>query len=131
MLEIHLEDGTTVPLRGKSVLIIPPSNNRQIKFVNKEDDYDVIMIYGGIARTVNIEIQQTTIIIVQDGMKTVVNVTGGMEVAISQAVFIGGDRNTVNGLSKQNRGQIMSSGSSPLDLGALTALDKIDINRFL
>ncbi|MEI8110211.1 MAG: hypothetical protein WCH59_04400 [Chitinophagia bacterium] len=128
MIEIQLDNGTTIPLHGKSVLILP-AGSRINNIINNEDDYDVIMIIAGIDRTVNIELHQPAIIIVEAGIRTIVNVTGGMALPISQAVLIAGLDNTVNGLATQNRGRIISAHRNEFDLGAIATFDKIEIGR--
>jgi len=128
MIEIQLDNGTTIPLYGKSLLILP-AGSRTNHIINNEDDYDVIMIIAGINRTVNIELNQPAIVIVQAGIRTVVNVTGGMALPISQAVLIAGLDNTVNGLTTQNRGRIISAHREEFDLGAIASFDKIEIGR--
>ena len=128
MIEIQLDNGTTIPLHGKSVLILP-AGSRINNIINNEDDYDVIMIIAGIDRTVNIELHQPAIIIVEAGIRTIVNVTGGMALPISQAVLIAGLDNTVNGLASQNRGRIISAHRNEFDLGAIATFDKIEIGR--
>ncbi len=128
MLEIQLDNGTTIPLHGKSFLILP-AGSRTNNIINNEDDYDVIMIIAGIDRTVNIELHQPAIIIVEAGIRTIVNVTGGMALPISQAVLIAGFDNTVNGLATQNRGRIISAHREEFDLGAIATFDKIEIGR--
>lgn len=128
MIEIKLDNGTTIPLNGKSLLILP-AGSRTNHFVNNEDDYDVIMITAGIDRTVNIELHQPAIIIVEAGIRTVVNVTGGMALPISQAVLIAGLENTVNGLTTQNRGRIISAHRKEFDLGSISSFDKIEIAK--
>jgi hypothetical protein len=128
MIKIKLDIGTIIPLHGKSLLILP-SGSRTNHIINNEDDYDVIMIIGGIDRTVNIELHQPAIIIVEAGIRTVVNVTGGMALLISQVVFIAGLENTVNGLTNQNRGRIISLHQEEFDLGAIASFDKIEIGK--
>lgn len=128
MIEIQLDNGTTIPLHGKSLLMLP-AGSRTNHIINNEDDYDVIMIFAGIDRTVNIELHQPAIIIVEAGIRTVVNVTGGMALPISQAVLIAGLDNTVNGLTNQNRGRIVSAHRDDFDLGAIATFDKIEIGR--
>lgn len=128
MIEIQLDNGTTIPLHGKSLLMLP-AGSRTNHIINNEDDYDVIMIIAGIDRTVNIELHQPAIIIVEAGIRTVVNVTGGMALPISQAVLIAGLDNTVNGLTNQNRGRIVSAHRDDFDLGAIATFDKIEIGR--
>ena len=128
MIEIQLDNGTTIPLHGKSLLILP-AGSRTNHIINNEDDYDVIMIIAGIDRTVNIELHQPAIIIIEAGIRTVVNVTGGMALPISQVVFIAGLDNTVNGLTTQNRGRIISAHRDEYDLGAISSFDKIEIGR--
>jgi hypothetical protein len=126
MLEIQLDNGTTLPLHGKSLLILPASN-RTKHIINNKDDYDVIMVIAGIDRTINIELNQPAIIIVKAGIRTVVNVTGEMALPISQAVLIAGIDNTVNGLTTQNRGRIISAHRDEFDLGSIACFDKIEI----
>ena len=128
MIEIKLDNGTTIPLQGKSLLILP-AGSRTNNIINNEDDYDVIMIIAGIDRAVNIELHQPAIIIVEAGIRTIVNVTGGMALPISQAVLIAGLDNTVNGLATQNRGRIISAHRNEFDLGAIATFDKIEIGR--
>ena len=128
MLEIQLDNGTTIPLHGKSLLILP-AGSRTNHIINNEDDYDVIMIIAGIDRTVNIELHQPAIIIVEAGIRTKVNVTGGMALPISQAVLIAGLDNIVNGLTIQNRGRIISAHKDEFDLGAIASFDKIEFGR--
>jgi len=128
MLEIKLDNGTAVPLHGKSLLILP-ADSRTNHIINNENDYDVIMVIAGTDRTVNIELHQPAIIIIEAGVRTVVNVTGGLALSISQAVLIAGLDNTVNGLTNQNRGQIISANRDQFDLGAIASFDKIDIAR--
>lgn len=128
MIEIQLDNGTTISLHGKSLLLLP-AGSRTNHIINNEDDYDVIMIIAGIDRTVDIELHQPAIIIVEAGIRTVVNVTGGMALPISQAVLIAGVDNTVNGLATQNRGRIISAHRDEFDLGAIATFDKIEIGR--
>lgn len=128
MIEIKLDNGMSIPLHGKSLLILP-AGSRTNHIINNEDDYDVIMIIAGIDRTVNIELHQPAIIIVEAGIRTVVNVTGGMALPISQVVLIAGLDNTVNGLTTQNRGRIISAHREEFDLGAIASFDKIEIGR--
>jgi hypothetical protein len=126
MLEIQLDNGTILPLHGKSLLILP-AGNRTKHIINNEDDYDVIMVIAGIDRTINIELNQPAIIIVKAGIRTVVNVTGEMVLPISQAVLIAGIDNTVNGLTTQNRGRIISAHRDEFDLDSIACFDKIEI----
>ena len=128
MIEIQLDNEMTIPLHGKSLLILPAGSGIN-HIINNEDDYDVIMIIAGIDRTVYIELHQPTIIIVEAGIRSVVNVTGGMALPFSQAVLIAGLDNTVNGLATQNRGRIISSHRDEFDLGAIATLNKIEIGR--
>ena len=128
MIEIQLDNGTLIPLHGKSLLMLP-SESRTNDITNNEDDYDVIMVIAGIDRTVNIKLHQPAIIIVNAGIRTIVNVTGGMALPISQAIFIGGLDNIVNGLKTQNHGRIISEHREEIDLGALASFDKIKIGR--
>ena len=128
MTEIQLDNGTTIPLHEKSLLILPAGSWTN-HIINNEGDYDVIIIIAGIDRTVNIELHQPAIIIVEAGIRTVVNVTGGMALPISQAVIIAGLDNTVNGLATQNRGRIISAHRKEFDLGAISDFDKIEIRR--
>jgi len=128
MLEIQLDNGTTIPLHGKSLLILPAGSTTN-HIINNEDDYDVIMIIAGIDRTVNIELHQPAIIIVEAGIRTKVNVTGGMALPISQVVLIAGLDNIVNGLTTQNRGRIISAHRDEFDLGAIASFDKIEFGR--
>ena len=128
MIEIQLDNGTIIPLHGKSLLILP-AGSRTNHVINNQDDYDVIMIIAGIDWTVNIELHQPAIIIVDAGIRTVVNVTSGMALPISQAVLIAGIDNTVNGLTTQNRGRIISAHRDEFDLGAIGTFDKIEIGR--
>lgn len=128
MIDIQLENGTIIPLSGKSLLIIP-AGSRENHIINNEDDYDVIMIIAGIDRTINIELHQPSIIIVEAGIRTKVNVTGGMALPISQAVFIAGIDNIVTGLTNQNRGKIISSYTDEFDLGSISVFNKIDIKH--
>jgi hypothetical protein len=109
--------------------LILPAGSRTNHIINNEDDYDVIMIIAGIDRTVNIELHQPAIIIVEAGIRTVVNVTGGIALPISQAVLIAGLDNKVNGLTTQNRGRIISAHRYEFDLGAIATFDKIEIGR--
>lgn len=128
MLEIKLDNGTAIPLHGKSLLILP-ADSATNHIINNENDYDVIMVIASIDRTVNIELLQPAIIIVEAGVRTVVNVTGGLALPISQAVLIAGLDNTVNGLTNQNSGQIISANRDQFDLGAIASFDKIEIAR--
>lgn len=128
MIEIQLDNGIVIPLQGKSILLLPPSS-RTNHVVNNEDDYDVIIIVAGIDRTINIELHQPAIIIVESGVRNVVNVTGGMALPISQAVFISGNENIVNGLSNQNKGQIISTPSRDFNLAAIATFKKIEIAK--
>ena len=128
MLEIQLENGSTISLNKKSLLILTEGSKIN-NIINKEDDYDVIMIIAGIDRTVNIELHQPAIIIVEAGIRTVVNVTGGMALPISQAVLVSGLDNKVNGLAIQNRGRIISANRDEFDLGAIALFDKIEFGR--
>jgi hypothetical protein len=128
MIEIQLDNGTTIPLHGKSLLILP-AGSRSNNIINNEDDYDVIMIIAGIGRTVNIELHQPAIIIVEAGIRTIVNVTGGMALPISQAILIAGIDNIINGLTTQNRGRIISAHREDFDLGAIASFEKIKIGH--
>jgi hypothetical protein len=128
MIEIQLDNGTTIPLHGKSLLILP-AGSRTNNIINNEDDYDVIMIIAGIDRTVNIELHQPAIIIVEAGIRTIVNVTGGMALPISQAILIAGIDNIINGLTTQNRGRIISAHREDFDLGAIASFEKIKIGH--
>ena len=74
----------------------------QQKYQKKDETvliYDIIMIIAGIDRTVNIELLKPTIIVVDAGIRTTVNVKGGLALANSQAVLIAGLDNKVNGLA--------------------------------
>ena len=124
MLEIKLNNGTVIPLRRKSILMLPAQNNIT-EFTNKEDDYEVIMIIGGVDRNVNIELSQPAIIIIDSGTRTTVNVTGGMALPLSQVVFINGVDNILNGLTTQNKGRIISAHKVDFDLGAVACFEKI------
>jgi len=128
MIEIQLDNGTTIPLHGKSLLMLP-AGSRTNNIINNEDDYDVIMIIAGIDRTVNIELHQPAIIIVEAGIRTIVNVTGGMALPISQAILIAGIDNIINGLTTQNRGRIISAHREDFDLGAIASFEKIKIGH--
>lgn len=128
MIEIQLDNGTTIPLHGKSLLILP-AGSRTNHIINNQGDYDVIMIVAGIDRTVNIELHQPAIVIVEAGIRTIVNVTGGMALPISQAVLIAGLNNTVNGLTTQNRGRILSVNREEFDLGAIASFENIIIKH--
>lgn len=128
MLEIKLENGKRIPLNGKSLLVLPAGSNTE-NIINNEDDYDVIMISAGTDRTVNIELHQPAIIIVEAGSNNVVNVTGGLALPISQAVLIDGVDNKVNGLETQNRGQIISKHRNDFDLGTIASFGKIEIKK--
>jgi len=128
MVEIKLDNGIVMPLHGKKLLILP-AGSRANNIINNEDDYDVIMIIAGIDRTVNIELHQPATIIVEAGIRTVVNVTGGMALPISQAVFISGIDNKVNGLTNQNQGKIISAHGGEFDIGAIADFGKIEISR--
>lgn len=128
MIKIKLDNRTIIPLINKSILILPSGSNTN-NIVNNEDDYDVIIIIAGNDRTINIELHQPAIIIVQDEFRTVVNVTGGMALPISQVVFIGGDNNQVNGLITQNSGRIISSNGSEFDISNIADLGRITISR--
>ncbi|AFU69511.1 hypothetical protein P700755_002785 [Psychroflexus torquis ATCC 700755] len=85
------------------------------------------MIIAGIESTINIELNKPAIIIVKAGIRTVINVTGEMALPISQAVLIAGIDNTVNGLTTQNRGRIISAHRDEFDLGSIACFDKIEI----
>ncbi len=87
MIEILLDNGTTIPLHEKSLLILPAGSSTN-HIINNEDDYDVIMIIAGIDRTVNIELHQPAIIIVEAGIRTVVNVTGGIAPTNSSCICV-------------------------------------------
>ncbi len=126
MIEIKLDNDTSISLHGKSLLILPAGSQTN-HIINNEDDYDVIMIIAGVDRTVNIKLNQPAIIIVEAGIRTVVNVSGGMALPISQAVLIAGVDNTVNGLTTQNRGRIISANRKEFDLGAIATFNKIKI----
>jgi hypothetical protein len=129
MIEIRLDNGTTIPLDGKSLLIIP-SGSGTTHIINNQNDYDIIYIIAGIDRIVNIELNKPAIVIVEAGIGNVINVSG--ETApISQAVLIAGLENTVNGLATQNRGQIITAHRKEFDLGAIATFDKIIINKKL
>ena len=128
MIEIKLDNDTSISLHGKSLLILP-SGSRTNHIINNEDDYDVIMIIAGVDRTVNIKLNQPAIIIVEAGIRTVVNVSGGMALPISQAVLIAGVDNIVNGLTTQNRGRIISAHREEFDLGAIATFNKIKIGE--
>jgi len=128
MIKIKIYNGTIISLHKKSLLILP-ADSRTNHIINNEDDYDVIMIIAGIDRTVNIELHQPAIIIVEAGIKTTVNVTGGMALPLSQAVFITGIDNVVNGLTNQNRGRIISAHRDEFDLGSISDFDKIIIKH--
>jgi hypothetical protein len=128
MIEIRLDNGTTIPLMGKSLLILPADSETN-QIINNEGDYDVIMITAGIDRIVNIELHQPAIIIIEAGIRNTVNVTGGMALPISRAVMISGQNNTVNGLLTQNCGQFISTQSENFGLGDIVSFDKIEIRR--
>lgn len=128
MIEIQLENGMTIPLQGKSLLMLPADSNTN-HIINNENDYDIILIIAGIDRTVNIELHKPAIIIVKDGIRTKVNVTGGMALPISQAVFIAGVDNNVNGLTTQSRGRIVLSNGHDFDLSAISDFGNIDIRH--
>jgi len=128
MIAIQLDNGTSMPLHGKSLIMLPASS-KTFEIVNNEDDYDVILITAGIDRVVDIELHVPAIIIIEAGIRTTVNVTGGMALPLSQAVFIGGLDNTVNGLVNQNRGRIVSAHQHEFPLGALASFRKIEIAR--
>lgn len=129
MIEIQLNEGTTIPLQGKSLLVLP-AGSRTTHIINNKDDYDLIMIIAGIDRTVNIELHKKTIIIVEAGIRTVVNVIGEeIVLTISEAILIAGLDNKVNGLMTQNRGRIISAHKEEFDLGAISNFNKIEIRR--
>ncbi len=128
MIEIHLENGKIIPLYRKSILILS-SGFKNSHIINNEDNYDVIMIIAGIDRKVNIELHQPAIVILEGCIRTVVNVTGGMALPISQAVINGGMNNTINGLAKQNNGRLITSLGEKIDLTEIATFDKIEIGR--
>ena len=126
MLEIHLDDGRHLHLHGKSLLILHRGsiiNN----IINNEDDYNMILITGVTDRTFSIEVHQPVIIVVEACKRTTVNVTGGMGLLLSEAVFIDGIENKINGLEKQNRGEIISAHREKFNLGAIADFRKIEI----
>lgn len=127
MFEIRLENGDTFPLRGKSLLILPPGGSQIKEIVNNDGDYDVILVVAGIDRTVNIELHKPATIIIEGGINTTVNVTGGMALPISKVVLIRGQENVVNGAVEQNRGKVLLHGEA-FDLGAISEFEKVDIN---
>jgi len=126
MIKIDLFDGSRVPLNGKSLLILPAGSSVD-SVVNKEDDYDVILIVGGQDRTIDIELRQPAIIVVDGGIRTTVNVSGGMALPISKAVFIGGAGNAVNGLTNQCAGLVVAENGQSFDLSAIASLSKVVI----
>jgi hypothetical protein len=127
MLEIILENESRIPIFGKSLLIISASS-LNCSIMNNEDDYDIIVISGGIDRTVNVELHQPAIIIIEGGIRTTINVTGGMALPISQAVFVGGIDNVVNGIANQNKGKITMINGETFIFGALSVFKKISIS---
>jgi len=102
MLEIKLDNRTSIPLRGKSLLILPMVSRSRNVINNGRDNYDAIMIVAGVDRTVNIHLDRTAIIIIETGGRTTVNVTGTTALNTSQVVFIAEVDNKVNGLLTQN-----------------------------
>ncbi len=126
MIIINLENGTLIPLASKSLFILP-AGSKTDDIVNNKDGYDIIMIIAGIDRTVNMELLKPTIIVLDAGIRTTVNVKGGLALANSQAVLIGGLDNKVNGLATQNYGRIISSNGEEFDLGLIASFEKIKI----
>ena len=128
MLELLLKDGTRISLRNKSLLMINDSN-QTTEIVNKEDDYDIIYLRAGVGRKIHIELQQPAIIILEGGVNNCVHVTGGMALPLSQAVFIAGISNKVEGLTIQNDGKILLNHHDEFDLGFIGDFNKITIWR--
>jgi len=125
-MKIELENGSIISLNGKSLLILPADSKRN-EIINKEGDYDVIIIIGGLDKTVIIELQQPATIVIDGGIKTIVNVKGGMALPISKAVFIGGIENKILGITKQSQGKIKTDSEFAIFMGAIAAFSKIEI----
>ena len=125
MLEIKLDNRTSIPLRGKSLLILPPGSRSRNVVNNGRDNYDAIMIVAGVDRTVNIHLDRTAILIIETGGRTTVNVTGTTALNTSQVVFIAEVDNKVNGLLTQNRGKIISARREEFDLASITDFERI------
>jgi hypothetical protein len=129
MLEIQLEDGTILPLHGKSLLVLPPGSRQTNVVTDQRNEWDVILIVGGVDRTLNIELHSPAIIVLYAGVRTEVNVNGGMALPISQVVFVHGVDNVVNGIATQNRGRIVQAHNQEFDLSAIGDFSRIDIRR--
>ena len=127
MLEIKLDNRTSIPLRGKSLLILPMVSRSRNVINNGRDNYDAIMIVAGVDRTVNIHLDRTAIIIIETGGRTTVNVTGTTALNTSQVVFIAEVDNKVNGLLTQNIGKIISARREEFDLALITDFERIEI----
>jgi hypothetical protein len=127
-MKIILENGTEIHLEGKSLLILSASSQTDT-IINQEGDYDVIYIDAGIDRTINIELRQPAIILVNAGIRNTINVTGGMAIPISQVILIGGTSQNINGLINQYRGRLISNNGETLDLSVITCFSNIKISK--
>ena len=127
MIEIILDDGTRIPLHGKSLLVLPAGSQQNSIITDGRNDWDIIMIVGGVNRIVNLELHAPAIVIVYLGVKTTVNVTGGMALPLSQAVFVAGVDNIVNGVANHHKGRIMLRSGEEFHLSAISEFLRIEI----
>lgn len=114
MLTISLDNGEVIQLSNKSILL-SVSGSPLTDFVNKKGDFDIIFLNGEVETKYNIELQQTTTIVLVNGKKVVVNVNGGVDFPSSKAVFLDGLDNKVFGLDKQYTGKLDSDSTDDAD----------------
>jgi len=125
MIEIRLDNKEILELNRKRILLLPPGS-RQDHYIN--NDYDVIMVIAGVDRKFHLILNKPTILIVEAGVRTSINVEG-TQAEISQVVFLAGVNNTVNGISRQNRGKIYTMRDEEYDLGAIANFEQVTIIR--
>ncbi len=101
-----------------------PAGCRATTYQN--NDYDIILIVAGIDRTMNIQLNRETILIVEAGIRTTVN-THGPAAGNSSALFIAGVENQVHGVPNQGRGKVTVAGHHDFDIGSVSQFEKIEI----
>lgn len=123
MLEIQSDILGRIQLHGKSMIVFP-AGCRTTTYQN--DDYDIILIVAGIDRKMEIQLNRETILIVEAGIRTIVN-AHGPAANNSSILFIAGLENQVNGVPNQGRGKILVAGHHEFDIGSISQFEKIEI----
>jgi hypothetical protein len=109
--------------------VLPPGSRQTNVVTDQDNEWDVILIVGGVDRKLNIELHVPAIIVLYAGVRTEVNVSGGMALPISQVVFVAGVDNVVNGIATQNKGRIIQTHNEEFDLSTIGDFSRIDIRR--